>query len=471
MKRIVAFLSIIVLSLSLFACGLNGNRSQSLQVGYGKAEIMPEESVPLGGYGNTSNRMSTGYLSMIYATCVAFTDADNNTVLLFSADLVNTADKAAAYCRTEVSKATGIPVENIMFAATHMHSGPDLENVNEPSVARFRSYLAEQMSAAAKAALADRAVAKMQTATVQTRGLNFVRRYILEDGSAAGDNYGNFNQSPIENHESVADSALQLIKFVREGKKEIIMANFQVHPHRAGGSRVFDITADIVGAFREEMEAKLGCNFIYFTGASGNINPTSRIGGETATDDYEKQGIALANYAIGAEGSYTEQKTGKVKLLQSNYQGQVDHSQDYKVAVARSVSAVWKSTGDRAQAMKVAKDAECDISSPYAANGIVIKAALGPTMTLELYALSIGDVAFVFAPYEMFDTNGMEIKQGSPFKMTFVSTMANGYSGYIPSALAWKNGGYSIDVTRFVEGTAEDLSAHFVSLLNQLHGA
>ena len=55
-----------------------------MRIGYGKACITPEESVPLAGMGNTSKRMSTMILDDLYATCVAFTDEKGQTVLLFT---------------------------------------------------------------------------------------------------------------------------------------------------------------------------------------------------------------------------------------------------------------------------------------------------------------------------------------------------------------------------------------------------
>ena len=38
---------------------------------------------------------------------------------------------------------------------------------------------------------------------------------------------------------------------------------------------------------------------------------------------------------------------------------------------------------------------------------------------IQMAALSLGPVGMVFAPYEMYDTNGMQIKEGSPFLLTF----------------------------------------------------
>ena len=71
----------------------------------------------------------------------------------------------------------------------------------------------------------------------------------------------------------------------------------------------------------------------------------------------------------------------------------------------------------------------------------------------------------------MFDTNGMEVKQASPFKMTFMCAYTNGGNGYIPSSYAFSRGGYEVDTTRYVQGTGEALANELIRLLNTLHSA
>ena len=81
----------------------------------------------------------------------------------------------------------------------------------------------------------------------------------------------------------------------------------------------------------------------------------------------------------------------------------------------------------------------------------------------------MGDLAFAMAPYEMYDTNGVEIKQGSPYKMTFVLTLANGPSmGYLPTRLNFEHGGYAADTCRFKPGIGEALAEEFIKMLNDL---
>ena len=71
----------------------------------------------------------------------------------------------------------------------------------------------------------------------------------------------------------------------------------------------------------------------------------------------------------------------------------------------------------------------------------------------------------------MFDTNGMEVKEGSPCKMTFILGTTGGASGYVPSALAVKNGGYEVYSSNFTYGTAEAVVAELLQMLKRLKNA
>ena len=88
---------------------------------------------------------------------------------------------------------------------------------------------------------------------------------------------------------------------------------------------------------------------------------------------------------------------------------------------------------------------------------------------ITINALCVGDLAFALAPYEMFDTNGMEIKANSPFMMTMVLTLANqGSIGYLPTRMSFEHGSYAADTCRFSPGIGEALAEEFVKLLNQI---
>ncbi len=436
--------------------------------GYGKTDITPEESVPLRGDGKSDLRISQFVLSNLYATCLAVTDADGNTVLLFGLDLVNYSPDIMPPIMKSVSEATGVPVGNICFSASHNHSAPDIDNTKHDSIVKYNKMLEQRLVEAAVMAMSDRRPAEMFGATVETESLNFVRRYLCKDGSYLGDNFGG-GSLPVA-HESEADASLQLIKFVREGGKDIIMTNFQVHPlHIAWGLRTA-VTSDVVGLYRDALSEKLDCEVIYFTGASGNITVTTRLYNEKEVS-YLQYGETMAGYALSAEESYRPIATGKVQVSTYDFAAEVNHDATAEqAALCKDLYTRW-GVGEISteELIKIGADNGITLHSAFHARAIYQRAELEETNPLEMTVFSFGDAGFVVAPYEMFDTNGVFIKENSPFEMTFIATQANGYHSYIPSKLAWPHGGYEVDNCRYVEGTAEALADQYVAMLTELY--
>ena len=442
-----------------------------LSVGFGRVNITPSESVPLYGYGNSSGRMSEHVLDPLYATCLAFTDEEGETALIYTIDTASPFDVCTEVWRPAVSEATGVSMDHIMVSATHTHSAPDYENTAEPSVPRLCQQMKAWFVEAALKALEDRRSATIHVNEVITRGMNFVRRYLLENGTYAGPSYGSFKSSPVKCHESKADPVLRLVKFVREGGKDILMANFQTHLTSTGGGQKLDISADLAGVMRARAEQELGCHFAYFTGGAGNVVPRTRIPSEQVAADYVEQGGMLADYAIRAEGSYRQVPAGKVRTLQRVRHYPADHSLDHLVDKARLILDQWKTPEDTAQCTLMAR--EYGMNSVYHAEHVIAKSEFGTEIDIELNAVSIGSVAFAVANYEMFDVNATEIRTGSPFEMTFVLTSANlgEYHGYmyIPSQMGFDHGGYEADTCAFLPGTGEKLAREYVYMLYELY--
>ena len=488
MKKTIAVLLVVLMTVGLVACGASGGAANNasganattaakvpnalaegqILVGYGKADITPELSVPLSGYGNTERRMSTGFMDYLYATCFAVTDAEGNTAILFGIDMGNSSGELYVRIRESIAQKYQIPVENIIISASHTHSAPDMGS-SVPSIAKWRTTLIKRIEEAADMAMEDRAPADIYMATTETQGLNFVRRYALEDGTVNGyQSIITASGLKIVGHETEADHSLQLLKFDRgEGKKDIMVANFQTHPHRAGSATNPLMTADLVGAFRTEIEQKLGYDVVYFTGAAGNINPTSMIEEENITKDHKEQGQALAKYAIDAESTYEKISGGKVQAVCEVYESQIDHTEDHLIDVAREAQKMWTETNDIMAVTNAYKP--YGINGPYHANAIVSKYSKGPSDSFNIYAVSFGDVGFACAPYEMFDTNGMFIKENSPFAITFVAECANGANGYFPSSIAWDNNGYEVDTCKYMKGAAEEMADRFVAMLQGMY--
>ena len=476
MRKVISILLIAVLLLGLCACGASAGEGGaaaettaaaatggSFRVGYGKQDITPEGQVGMGGYGRSDLRLSKGVLSYLYATCIAITDADDNTLLIYGLDLLGVGT-AMDYAR-DISLATGVPEDHIVFSASHTHSAPaygEQTSGSADALAKLKAGLVKS----AQIAMEDRKAAKMYGGSIETEGMNFVRHYVMNDGTYAGDNFGS-KDSGYARHATDADSQLQLIKFVREGDNDIYLTNFQCHPHQTGGSKKYDISADVVGEYRIAMENQLGCEVLYLSGASGNVNSHSRIKEEQATADWKEWGLKLAEYAQQVE--FTELKTGKVQVAYSNFRADINHADDGIADICKNLRKQWdKNEITETQLIDIAwSQYGIKLNSASQAGAIAERAQMPTSREFTISAFSFGDVGLAAFPGEQFDTNGKFIKDNSPFAMTIVATKGNGENGYFPSEIAFGYGSYEVDTTKFVCGTAERLADRFVELLQE----
>ena len=496
MKRFVSIMMIVCVLMGLVACGSaasaggdDGTQSKENQAvfmaGYAKVDITPQEQgVPMNGYASSSERLSTGLVSYLYAIAVAVRDGEGNTAVVVSLDHAATSSGYASDIRKWAEKELGVPEENILISSIHQHSCPDPLNTEIPASARYRERMIQGIKDAIKGAVEDLAPAEVYINTATTEALSFVRHYIAKDpdGTIVGDNYNDAvgSQYGYAGHESESDKEMRLVKFVREDKQPIIMVNFQAHPHMGTTGSSTDIHSDWPGVMRDTVTEKLGANCIYFSGAGGNLNSTSRIKEENVSTDFRDHGRRAAQYVIDAESSYTKVDGNAVACKEITVTYEADHSMDHLLPQAQLVADARGRSS--AEAYELVKEYP-ELHSIYHASAVVSKAAEGPTRDVTISVITFGDVAFTVHPYEMFDTNGMELRAGSvgnenydaddqlenPYAMTFITTMSNGSHGYIPSRLGYTNGGYSADITKFAPGTGEQMVGDYLRLLNELH--
>ena len=71
-------------------------------------------------------------------------------------------------------------------------------------------------------------------------------------------------------------------------------------------------------------------------------------------------------------------------------------------------------------------------------------------------------------PFEMFDTNGMQLRAASPFAMTFPCGYSLTYLGYMPSCTAVPHGGYEVFMCRYVPGTGESVVLKLAAMLQEM---
>lgn len=477
MKRFASLLLAMAMLLCLCACkGGTESEKKSLQVGYGRVNITPSYSVPLAGYGNTSMRMNQSMIDYIYATCIAVTDENDSTVLLITIDIIAVPVSLLDSLRAAITEATGVPADRIIAQGTHTHSGPDPWS-GETVMSKYKMELVANVAKAAADAMADRSPATMETGFGHTEGLSFVRHYTMDVPGIYGDNLTKPDGATLTGHTSEPDNEIQLICFRRaaEDKKDILAVNWQTHAKLNSGGETDEgranrpmLSADYIGGSRDYIEKNSDYLYAFYLGAAGNLNANSKIVSENVSTECKEYSKLLGDSILEGAKTLAPVEGTQVKSTQKIYEAAIDGSENHLLAAAKEVHQIWSQTNDYAAAMVVAEGT--DIKSPYHAGSIINRANnAGTVRKMELNAVTIGNVGFVTAPYEMFDTNGMFIKENSPFETTFVMTCANGHNDYIAAEYAFENGGtYEVHNRSFAKGTAEDLANTYVDMLKSL---
>ena len=427
--------------------------ASTFYAGYARADITPDFSVPL------DNDMSVGVGDKIYVTVIAISDGENKG-LIITGDFKYSDGPVLARTRI-VAEKYGVPVENVLLSATHDHSSVDYLGNSYPLL-RWKNLYYDAIEVAISEALADLKPATAEIGEGKTTNFAFVRRYYMEDGSFKSIHHSNPSNAYKE-HETEADDQLQVIRFNREEGKDIILVNWQAHVAHAIIEFYGLISSDLVGVMRDKVEKEHDVHFAYFAGASGNINLASSVG-KRIYNSYIHVGLALADVLGTTLEDMQPVELGKIQVESTVYKAKVDHSRDNLYDLAMQVSNY---NGTLAEKTEYAKS--IGFHSRYEAGAIITKHNLGETVDMPISALSFGDISFVAAPYEMFDTNGMEIKDASKFKSTFVCTSSNGRHGYIASDLGFQNGGYEVYSCKYVRGTGEELANEYIKLLEKLY--
>ena len=472
MKKILSLLLVLALAVAMAACGgaspAAGQDTQPqpaavFKAGYGKEDITPyKDSLPMAGY--SDGRMSEGVVSPLSAQVVALQDENGELLLFIVADLSFVRERFGTQTLKLLESELGISKDHIIFSGTHTHASVEVAS-GSPAVLRYNEDTAKKIVKAAQQAIDDLKPAEVYVDTAITENLNFVRRYWMDDKSLTTDNYAGTGTKVVR-HESDADPELVMMKFVREGGKDILVTNFQAHPHLEVKSS--NLSAQTVGGLRKVLEEKLDVYCLHWQGFAGNLNSRSRIEGETRTQDPDEYAKLLGKYVIDAYNSMKKVSTGPIQVVSKEYEAIIDHSREHMLNDAQKVVDYFNAGHTAADCLPLAL--ELGFKSYYNAFRVVYNANAGYSETTNLVAWSFGDVAGVVSEYELFDTAGIQVKKDSPFAKTFIIGYAYpGTGSYIPTEEAFHNGGYERDSCRYVAGTSEEMVAGFLELLNQMH--
>lgn len=500
MKKLISLLLVFLLTFSLCACGAaetqEDNATQEttsstiaptepsedpnlnvFQVGFNRQSILPSNpiGVQIAG-GDAANRICSGFQDEVSATCIAFSK-NGETYLVYTCDFMVLYDSIIAPVKSAISGATGVPYENILINCTHTHSGVNILSLNWNGAQEYRDLFSKRCVKAAEKAIKDLTPATISYGSTLTEGLTFVRHYNKVDGTTYGNGHGTYNGDPetLKENMYAADTELQLIRFTREGEKDIVIASFPCHATTVNATNITELSACFPGVFRETMEAEQGVHCAFFQGASGDQIPFSYVKGISKVwpQNHRTFGKLLAEYAMGIEMKPMADDALVFNRWEYTGKSMKEGADDIiRVNQARELQNLAASLGGYSHPKVTEKAAEYGFSNYLDANGLAKRADAPDTRTMKLVAMQLGsEVSMVFAPYEMFGMHGKYIKDNSPFEMDFIVTCSEDYQGYFPHLQGCEESFYEYDVTMYERGSGEKLAEIFANTLTEMKNA
>jgi len=175
----------------------------------------------------------------------------------------------------------------------------------------------------------------------------------------------------------------------------------------------------------------------------------------------------MARYALDVEHRYEPLELTKVKIVNERVWEDLNKPDAKLLEGCYLVREHWEKTNDFRSSCELAKP--YGINSPYAAGAFIGRAESKDKGYYSPFtAISIGDMAFVSVPYEMFDTNAKYVRDKSPFKLTVVASCCNDANGYVPSGYGYIHGCYEADCCNFKPGAGERFAYVMVRMLEKL---
>ncbi len=419
----------------------------SLKAGFAEIDITPPMGTQKVGW--LQVLVAEKVLDPLYARAAVF-ESDGARIGFVQLDVLCVLADDVAEMRKRITERCGFPGQNVMISATHNHAGPAV--VNSGDTVRDADYTESMMDKVVSAfaeATANMTAAELGFAGAFEFDVSFNRRTVMRDGTS-------ICQQPFDNPnalylEGPIDPELAVLA-ARRASGELLgtIVNFACHPTHHGEGTA--ISAGYPGVLAGEMKSR-GCPVTMFlNGACGNI----------IFHDFTHGGKALSMEEVGTV--LADDVTGALEKM------------DYR-------DSVRLATASRTEKLPYRRFTEDDIKGTsrgaqrYGSPGVYDRAiprvlkrieALG-TEPVEVQVHSLDEYAFAAIPAEYFVEHGLAIKERSHPRHALVVSCANGMVGYVPTADAFRRGGYETtfgDVSRLAPEAGEMLADAAIRMIH-----
>ncbi len=390
-----------------------------LRIGWAQTEITPPRTVALVGQAHIRLGIPGEAHDSLMATAMAVESVGGGQAMLVSLDLVGAYDLGLRLREFIAEQPTddrlaGLDLEHLIVFATHTHTAPYLSNkkgIPEGTMNgdEYRAFLRPKLADLVARAWHGRKTASLAT-TQATAAVGFNRIALYDDGRARM--YGDTSLPSFVRMEGPVDHTAELMyTWDEDGALTGILINL------ASPSQVLEhetyLSADYWGEVRKQMRESPAIPDDAFVlpmcGAAGDQSPRD-----------------LQNPRLTKEDTHGHKGTRAIGQL-----------------VTEAVVAALPRAAENKTAAPVVTNATAAFDLPRKPERD------NEPFPVVLHALRIGDAVVVDPPFELYTAYGLEIKERSPARQTFIAQLASGpaYGRYLPTLEAIPGGAYGSRTT------------------------
>jgi len=260
----------------------NDSNIGQFEAGWAARSITPPVGTPLAGFGDRKGKPSTGVHDEIFVKALAVSDGVDTAVIV-GADMLIIPENVADMVRIRVSQQTPLTANEILFNASHNHSGPGAFAPGLASKAfngPYDSSIPEFLARAFTEAIVE-AYQSLEPAKLAYGGLD-APEYIRNRTRSGG---------PV-------DSELSYMLVEQKDSDRCIVVSYSAHPTILGSDNM-RFTGEYPGFLMRRITEKTGAAAIYLGGSVGSMSSRPPEG----ADSFERcrtMGEALADKVLDA---------------------------------------------------------------------------------------------------------------------------------------------------------------------------
>lgn len=434
----------------------------SLEAGAAAVDITPPMPVALAGH--FTRRDSEGVLDPLHARAVVIGNGETKLVFILL-DLIALTAEDSDPIRRLIADSLAIPIANVCVSCTHTHTAPGVkDSFITPREAAYLSWAKPRIIQAAREATQAMVPAQVAWGNGKEARPQYNRRFHMRDGRVQM-NPGAANREKILRSAGPTDPTLPLLLLRRAEDKTplAVIANYSLHYVGDFGS--MKVSADYFGEFSRIASERLGesCVALLTHGASGDINNTNHQN-LPAPWYPEKMGPKERSQLIAG---------WLVDQVEEIWKQAEWHSESVLSAVEEKYFLrVRKPRGDEIERSRreAADEAISARERIYAAERLALL-EYPETLPQSVTSLRVGKWAASTLTGEVFCQFGIDLRYASPYEVTALIELANGYCGYLPTRYSYVLGGYETWLARsaFAEkGSGEEMIAIAARQLREL---